>query len=103
MRCKTCGFVKKGVNSKTHHWQRQQCSQCHYFKVGRHRRNYHRKKQYEYADGKRHREGIRKIPKAIISEKNLDLYCKLSQIIRGKKCKPKMVFAKQRWTEPVIP
>ena len=102
MRCRTCGFVVLRPKNEVHHWQHQQCSQCHYFKIGRHRRKNQGIKQHEYHDGQKHRYGIGRRPIVIVNDKNIDLYCKLSEIILGKKCKMGMVIKMQKMNKALF-
>ena len=93
VRCKTCGRTQRVVDADFNHsWQHQQCSKCHYFGIGKHdRTNNHSGrlgKRRDRTNFKGEKQFKDKIPKhkVIVTEKNIDLYCKISQIIRGKPC-----------------
>lgn len=101
MRCRTCGFVVRVLDrdNNNHHWDYLQCVTCHYFGViksnkhnsGRYGKSKIRAIGYKTSKSL-HKEEHHKIR---ITNSNIELYCKLSQIIRDKPCIPNLVLATQ--------
>ena len=90
MRCRTCSYTVKSIRLDTKHcWIHGQCPDCHYFGVYKNNQRDHgwagaRTRGYKSMKGKK-----ADYNRVIVNEKNIDLYCKLSSIIRGKPCSSK--------------
>lgn len=84
MKCKICGIsVFRSINDSVC-WKERMCGTCFY------------KKEYSYKKKIGHSEKIQK-NYSIVTPNNIDLYCKLSKIIRKKPCySKKMVLSAQR-------
>lgn len=80
--CITCGIPSRSDAEFLHCWQHNQCRKCHYFGIipkG--------KMSIKWESNPPHSKV--EYHKSLITEKNIELYCKLSQIIRDKPCKNK--------------
>jgi hypothetical protein len=96
MRCKTCPYTRKmGGGNMPHCWKYGQCPDCHYFGLYKNNQSNH-----GWA-GSRIRgkspKGTGKVDyhKVRVTKINIDLYCKLSKILRDKSCKPNLVLNTQ--------
>src|SRR5574337_822109 len=97
MRCRTCMRTirsKDPTGRKNHNWDYNQCYYCHYLLLY----SSPRIRGPSLMNGSMAKKTSKKIEKhrMIITEKNIELYCKISQIIRGKKCRPKVVLQNQK-------
>jgi len=87
-------------NDRRHHWDHQQCYECHYLgidKRGTLNKNYRNGSPLANRwRGFKTKRGKRTKLKLDVNEKNIDLYCKLSQIIRDKPCVPSLVLHRKK-------
>lgn len=97
--CKTCKNIMIVRDDRENHsWKYGQCGKCHYFGFqNKIRRNQNEK----YLTRGKYEKIIKH--KQIVTEQNIDLYCKISKIIRGKKCKPHTVLSTQFIHKEVLP
>lgn len=106
LRCKTCGFTIRCLdrNNNLHHWDHQQCYNCHYFRISS--KGYTGKSTGRYGEARVRGVGWSKgrhFPKhkIRITKKNIELYCKLSKIIRDKPCtNPNLTISLQKLLKP---
>lgn len=91
--CSTCGKIKRNPKESLHCWNHGQCRECHYlgltpeYNLKKHAK---RKCRQPWQDKPLDKYNVK------VTDKNIDLYCRLSKIIRGKPCKnPKLVIARQ--------
>ena len=98
MRCRTCGKTSKKLNNDhRHHWDKGQCSNCHYLGfrgkrvavVGRYGSTKRKIGMGSTLGDRVNKHRVR------ITEENIELYCKVTQIMRGRPCVKKRVLATQ--------
>lgn len=93
MKCRSCG-INVNVIKGRHCWEKsRQCGECHYFR--RFRKTKEKKRgRFPYTNDIP--AGIQRLYMRKITPENINLYCKLSYIIRGKKCINKNLLLKSQ-------
>lgn len=95
MRCKKCGITSRVTKAKSSakSWDKQICPTCDHNKIVS-RRRWIDRGQYGMRNGI-----MNKVPYAksyVLTPDKAELYCKLKQIILGRKCDPKKLIASNK-------
>lgn len=96
MQCITCGTTIRHIDKDhRHHWDHFQCAKCHYLGM---RSGSGKRTKYHGDPLLKTRSTGKSIPseRVKVTPDNVDLYCKLSLILRNKVANPNIVLERNK-------